>query len=282
MGTAAGGRAETSLFARSRKRRPGRELSVAFVFGPLAHAAVVVLRPLRAPPPAVVLMNAAAGVAGAVAVGRGSLLAGALLLQLKTVLDNADGQLARATGRTTLVGRYLDTLADLAVNVAVFAALGAATGRWWLALASLVALTIVLSVDHNLEALHRRAHGEEAPAPDEAGASWALVPLERAYATVFAPQDRLVRRGSEARFARLAEGARPSARTRAAAAYHDSATVTVLANMGLSTQLAALGICLALGVPVAYLWLSLACLAALPALQLRRERLARRALVAAP
>ena len=32
-----------------------------------------------------------------------------LLLQLKTLLDNADGQLARVTGRVTLVGRYLDT-----------------------------------------------------------------------------------------------------------------------------------------------------------------------------
>jgi hypothetical protein len=54
--------------------------------------------------------------------------------------------------------------------------------------------------------------------------------------------------------------------------------VTVLANMGLSTQLAALGIALAFGAPGAYLWLPLACLAALPLLQLRRERRARRAL----
>ena len=52
-----------------------------------------------------------------------------VLLQLKTVLDNADGQLARASGRVTLTGRYLDTEADLVVNAALFAALGYVTGQ---------------------------------------------------------------------------------------------------------------------------------------------------------
>jgi hypothetical protein len=58
-------------------------------------------------------------------------------------------------------------------------------------------------------------------------------------------------------------------------AYHDRLTVTVLANFGLSTQLAVLGLCLVLGAPVVYLWLTLGSLAVLPLLQLRRERLAR-------
>ena len=60
---------------------------------------------------------------------RGHLVAAALLLQLKTLLDNADGALARATGQVTLTGRYLDTIADLVVNAAVFAALGHVTGQ---------------------------------------------------------------------------------------------------------------------------------------------------------
>ena len=42
--------------------------------------------------------------------------------------------------------------------------------------------------------------------------------------------------------------------------------------------LAALGICLVAGAPLVYPWLLLACLVPLPLLQLRRERLARRAL----
>ena len=55
---------------------------------------------------------------------RGHLVAAALLVQLKTLLDNADGQLARLTGRVTAFGRYLDSECDLLVNAALFAAVG--------------------------------------------------------------------------------------------------------------------------------------------------------------
>ena len=57
------------------------------------------LLPLRVPPPAVVLASAATGLVAAVELAREQLVAAALLLQLKTVLDNADGQLARAAGK---------------------------------------------------------------------------------------------------------------------------------------------------------------------------------------
>jgi hypothetical protein len=50
----------------------------------------------------------------------------------------------------------------------------------------------------------------------------------------------------------------------------------VLANLGLSTQLAALGTCLALGRPDAYLWLVLGCGALVVCLALRRELAGRR------
>jgi phosphatidylglycerophosphate synthase len=71
------------------------------VFRPLAHPLVLLFARLRVPPPLVVLAAGAAGVAAAVQLGRGSLLAAALLVQLKTLLDNADGQLARLTGKTS-------------------------------------------------------------------------------------------------------------------------------------------------------------------------------------
>ena len=51
----------------------------------------------------------------------------------------------------------------------------------------------------------------------------------------------------------------------------------VLANFGLSTQLAVLGLCLALGQPEAYLWFALACGLSLVPLELRRVALARAA-----
>lgn len=59
-------------------------------------------------------------------------------------------------------------------------------------------------------------------------------------------------------------------------AYRDRATLTVLVNFGLSTQLATLGILLAIGHPAAYCLVTLGCALALVPLLLRREMLAHR------
>jgi archaetidylinositol phosphate synthase len=57
--------------------------------------------------------------------------------------------------------------------------------------------------------------------------------------------------------------------------------MAVLTNLGLSTQLVVLGVCLVAGAPELYLWLVVSSAALLPLLQLRRERLALSALRAA-
>jgi phosphatidylglycerophosphate synthase len=244
-----------------RKRRQGTELLCEHVFRPLAHLVVLALAPTRVPPPAVVLAAGAVGIAGAVAIGSGELLTAALLLQLKTVLDNADGQLARVTNRVTPLGRYLDSESDLVVDAAICAALGWATGRPLLAAAAFACLTLVLGVNFNVERLYRRERGEPAdPMPAADGLAGVLA---RVYRLVYAPQDRLVERFAERRL----RGASPEERL----AWHDAATVSVLANFGLTTQMAALGVCLAAGRPELYLWLAVAGAAALVPLAVRRE-----------
>jgi phosphatidylglycerophosphate synthase len=212
----------------ARKNRRGYELLCEAVFRPVAQLVVLVLAPLRVPPPAVVLANAACALAGAVALARGHLLLAALLLQAKTVLDNADGQLARTTGRISAFGRYLDSECDLLTNAAIFAALGYATGRPLLAGLAFACLTLVLSANFNLERLARG--GAAMPAEDGV--------LAAVYRALYAPQDRLIER-----LVARTPGPR---------------TLALLANMGLSTQLAVLGICLAAGRPGLYLWLVLA------------------------
>jgi len=261
----------------SRSDVPARELVVAALFGPVANVLVTLLLPLRVPPPAVVLANAAAGLLAALAVGLDGLLVAALLLQLKTVLDNADGRLARTSGRASLLGRFLDTEADFVVNLVLFAALGWVTGEPVLAAAAFLALTLTLSVDFNLVELYRETHLQPSTAPSSGSA------LERAlavvYRIVFGPQDRLVRAVSASRLEPILRSEPDPARRRdATLAYHDRLVLAVLANLGLSTQLVALGACLVLGVPVLYLWLALGQVLLLPLLQLRRERLVRRAL----
>jgi phosphatidylglycerophosphate synthase len=253
--------------ARSRKRRQGKDLVCEWVFRPLAHPLVLVLLPLRVPPPAVVVGATCVGLASAVEIGRREFVAAALLLQLKTVLDNADGQLARLSGRVTAFGRYLDSESDLLVDAALFAALGLLIGPW-LALAGFAALTFVLGVNFNVERLYRRERGETAAAMPEADSGPTAL-LARLYALVYGPQDRLV----EAFVERRLRGRSPAERR----AWHDPFTVGVLANFGLSPQLAALGICLAVGHPAAYVAVVLGCAAALVPLALRRALLARRA-----
>jgi archaetidylinositol phosphate synthase len=193
------------------------------VFRPLAHLVVVPLAWLRVPPPVVVVAAAAVGFAGAVQLARGSLVVAALLVQLKTVLDNADGQLARLTGRISDFGRYLDSECDLLVNAALFAAL-----RTPWALLGFVLLTLILSTNFNVERLSRGA-----------AASWDSSPLGRVYGVLYGWQDRIADRVLGGR-----------------AIY--GWQVGTLANLGMSTQLFAFGVCMALGHPLAYVWLLVA------------------------
>ena len=234
--------------ARSRKPRRGRELVCEAVFRPLAHPLVLLLARLRVPPPLVVVAAGVAGLASAVELGRGSLIAAALLVQLKTLLDNADGQLARLTGRTSAFGRYLDSEVDLLVNAALFAALGWTTGQPALALVAFLALTSVLSLNFNVERLSRGAFAE----PEPEGGTTAL--LRGIYRVVYAPQDRL----AESIVARRPGLTAPR-------------SVSLLANLGMSTQLALLGLLLAVGHARLVVWLALAEVAVIAlALLLRR------------
>ena len=80
-------------------RRAGRELLLEGVFRPVSNVLVPLFVRTRVPPPVVVVANAIVGLLAAIALALGELLAAAVLLQLKTLLDNLDGQLARTTGR---------------------------------------------------------------------------------------------------------------------------------------------------------------------------------------
>jgi hypothetical protein len=231
----------SSALARSRKSRAVQEWLCERLFRPLAHVVVLALAPLRVPPPLVVLAAATAGVAGAVELARGELVVAALLLQLKTVLDNADGQLARLTGRVTALGRYLDSLCDLFVDAALFAALGWYTGSPALAAIGFVALTALLSLNFNAERIYRSAP----PSTDHVRV------LTPAYSLLYGWQDRVADRFL-----------RP-----------DRRTVAVLAQLGMSTQLLTFGVCMALGHPLVYVWLLVAELAVVGVLVVRRESL---------
>jgi phosphatidylglycerophosphate synthase len=97
------------------------------VFERLGGALAFVLGRLGATPHVVTLLGGLSGVAGAMVLGTADDVAGVLvaagLLALAYSLDCADGQLARATGRTSDVGAWLDVTVDAVVTSFLTAAL---------------------------------------------------------------------------------------------------------------------------------------------------------------
>lgn len=263
-----------NLFQQSLKARPRVEYVSEYFFRPIAHLCVLLLLPLRVQPTWLVVFHSCLGVLAGGLIAGGELVWAAALIQIKTVLDNADGQLARASGMVSETGRYLDTEGDFIVNAALFAGLGATTGQWGVALLAFAVFTLLLSVDFNWEYQYRTERGEGfRAAPDSSRENQVVLRgLQRFYEIVFKPQDLWIRRVAETRFATLyARHPNQAARAAARLAYFDADSLLVLANLELSTQLLILGICLVLGAPVFFLWFVLLCGAVVVLLQLRRE-----------
>jgi archaetidylinositol phosphate synthase len=257
----------SSALARSRKAKVGHELVCERLFRPVAHLLVLALLPFRVPPPLVAAASGATGIVAAVELAQGRFLHAAVLVQVKTVLDNADGQLARMSGRITSFGRYLDSELDLLVNAALFVGVGWTSGQPVLAAAGFLALTTVLNVNYNAERLYRAERGEPVSAmPETTGRADGL--LRGLYILVYAPQDRLVER--------LAAWRLRDASSQARLAYHERFTVSALANLGMSTQLLVFGICVALGSPATFAWIALAEVGLVLCLATRRELALRR------
>lgn len=270
---------------RAEKLRPRQE-RVMLVVRPVAARLIRWLATRDVNPLHVVLTHGALGLGAAVAIAQGSTLAlglGALALLGKMILDNADGGLARATGRVTLTGRYLDTIVDAVVNIALFAAL-ATHGPIWAAVAAWVVLTLILSVDYNLERLYREARDparrdpkpSHRAAPDQAapnrvmrdrvaldaipiGASQRIyVTLRAIYRRLFEPQDRAVEALDRWAFARLYGAPYADADRTSRLAWNDLLSTATMVDLGLSTQMTVLAALLLAGVPFAWVWLVLA------------------------
>jgi archaetidylinositol phosphate synthase len=272
---------QRAVYERSLKSRPRIEYSSEYFFRPLAHLVVSALLPLRVPPTALVAFHTCLGIFSGVLISQGHWIWAAWLIQVKTVLDNADGQLARASGMTSEIGRYADTEGDLLVNASLFWGIGAATGQPLLAVLAFIVLTVLLSADFNLEYLYKRERGEMFRAsPDSSRENqFVLGALAGFYRVFFKPQDIGIRTFADAQFERIfLRFPNVERRQTALLAYHEPGALFVLANLELSTQLVVLGIFLLMGQPGLYLWFVIACGPALVLLQWRRERFATRVL----
>jgi archaetidylinositol phosphate synthase len=166
-----------------------------------------------------------------------------------------DGGLARATGQVTLMGRYFDTGMDFFVNIALFAALSQ-HGPGWLSLLAFMLLTLLLSLDFNAERLYRQVRQSDAPeATPPIGAPMPLyIFFKRLYEVMLAPQDRFIA-SLDARLFQIA-ARRPYAEASPEMRHDwsDLFSTAALVNLGLSTQMFVLGVCLLLGRPYWYVY----------------------------
>jgi len=135
-----------------------------YLIHPLSWALVGHLARLGVSPNAVSLAGLGSGIGAALALSHydkpGWLpLAGALLL-LWHILDGADGQLARLTGRSSELGKILDGLCDHGTFAALYVSLAWKASSWWGAWAWVLAVLAALShfVQANAYELQRQLY----------------------------------------------------------------------------------------------------------------------------
>lgn len=165
------------------ERRRAERLLVARAAGKTWDGAVSrwVNRPLSRPltralirtgisPNGATLLAFALGIAGAGALATGALwplglVAGGLLVQLASVVDGVDGEIARASLRESSAGEFLDTVLDRVADAAIVAGLvlAAGAGRTALAVGGL-ALFGSVTVPF-VKAAYHRSFGHALPSP---------------------------------------------------------------------------------------------------------------------
>ena len=98
---------------------------------PIAIRAVPRLASLRwVTPTRITLVAHLLGVISAVLFAGDWLVAGAVVFEVRFVLDCLDGKLARATGRSSALGQHLDVFGDQVLTVANVVALGWSRSPW--------------------------------------------------------------------------------------------------------------------------------------------------------
>jgi hypothetical protein len=138
------------------------ELTDVYFFRPVGSLIARGARTIGMSPVGVTIVGAFVGIAGGAFLydERLGLLAFAVLI-LHGIIDSADGQLARMTGRATDLGRVLDAVGGYVTHVAIFLAIGASLlHRGWsaLILVWMVLAGIATAVHAQMYVYHRDAY----------------------------------------------------------------------------------------------------------------------------
>jgi phosphatidylglycerophosphate synthase len=255
-------------YKKTLKSRLSDELINTYLLRPIAGFIVRILYSTRVTPNQVTV---ASTVAGLVAAGfylqneAGFTAMAGIFVTLKDILDSADGQLARAKQQYSRIGRFLDSIGDFVVDLAVFGAIGwvvyANTGNVWmiaLSLAGLAGITLRVSyhVFYQSSFLHLEEQyqinrvTEEITEEDQSGDATTLT-LQRVFQIIYGWQDRLMV-GIDAWSKSDASDREFSIRW-----YSDPVGLRLSGLLGIGTELFLLMICSLLNALVTYLYLNL-------------------------
>ena len=201
----------TYEYKKSLKSGLSDELINTYLLRPLAGKIVRALYRTPITPNQVTIASTFAGLVAAGFYLKGEAFSTAiagLCVTLKDLLDSADGQLARAKQQYSRRGRFLDSLADFIVDVAVFGAIGlmlySASGDWRVIVLSILGLTgITLRVSYHvfyhtsflhLEEQYQLNRVTEAITTDDLAGDPLALQLQRAFQLIYGWQDRAMLR----------------------------------------------------------------------------------------
>ncbi|MCX6134766.1 MAG: CDP-alcohol phosphatidyltransferase family protein [Ignavibacteriales bacterium] len=187
------------------------ELINTYLLRPIAGFIVWILYPTSVTPNQVTIASTIVGLVAAwlyVHNEAGSTAIAGLLVTLKDVFDSADGQLARAKQQYSRIGRFLDSIGDFVVNLAVFGTIGwvlfTSTGNVWMIILAVLGLAgITLRVSYHVYYLSSYLHLEdkyqvnritEEITSEDRTADALTVTLQRIFQVIYGWQDRLMLR----------------------------------------------------------------------------------------
>lgn len=98
---------------------------------PIAVAIANKLKNTSVTPVQVTIWFIIAGLGAILAMLMGKFLLAGFLLILKSILDAADGELSRVKGTPSYTGRYLDSIADIILNLLFLLTIGYITKEYW-------------------------------------------------------------------------------------------------------------------------------------------------------
>lgn len=244
------------------------ELVNIYVLRPIAACIVWLVYPTSITPNMVTVAAAVIGCAAGWLYGIGTTAAtvwAGVLILLKDIVDDADGQLARAKQLYSRRGRFLDSIGDFVVDAAVFSGITVAVhaedpgpGTILLGVAGMAGITLRVSyhVFYQASFLHtEKSYGlnrivEEVRDEDRTGDRVAYV-LQRIFGVIYTWQDRfMLRLDGWCRADRVGDSLLP-------VWYADRTALRLSGLLGFGTEISLLAICSWFDAVHLYLWLNL-------------------------